>query len=156
LGFSVARKLEAGFELAASGGEASIGVVAFQDRTAGGVGFRPAPSFLVRDHYSLRDSVIGDGQPTEFVDPPIGADTVPILLDVPANNLTLENRGWEVVARFPELRRLRLRLEAQGAWLDTKMFRDGLDFGVRFNEFQTDASAPRSPYWEGVTNTGVR
>src|SRR5690606_38124743 len=89
LGYARARKLEAGFELATSDGDASLAVTAFHDRTTGAVAYRPEIQFLLRDRYALRDSVIGDGLPTEFLDPPTHADTVPIRLDVPANLQTL-------------------------------------------------------------------
>lgn len=156
LGFSVARKAEAGIELASSGGEASLTLTAFRDRTEGGVGFRSEPGFLLRDRFALTDSVVGDGQPTDYVEPAIATDTLPILLDIPDNNLTLDNRGWELTARFPEFRPLRLRLEVQGAWIETELFKEGLDFGFRFRNFQIDERIPRWPFWESVTNEGLR
>ena len=156
LGFAVGSKREAGIQIVTGRRGLTLDVVAFRDRTRGGVGFRSQPGFLVRDLFDFADSTTGTGQPPTLIEPPTRADTVPILLDVPANVLTLENRGLEATVQFPEIRPLRLRLHVQGAWVKTDFADEGLDFGNAFRNFQVNGSIPRSPYWNGVTRKSER
>ena len=155
LGFATGHKREAGFEIAPSR-HASLALVAFRDRTTGGVGFRPESGFLLREHFDFVDSTQGTGVPPTIVEPASRADTVPILVDRPANILTLESRGWEATLTLPELRALRLQLSVQGARVNTRLFQDGPDFGRPFSDFQLSETDPRSPYWENITRTSAR
>lgn len=156
LGFAVGSKREAGVQIVTGRRGLTLDFVIFRDRTDGGVGFRSDPGFLVRDLYDFVDSTTGTGQPPTLIEPPTRADTVPILLDVPANVLNLENRGVEATVQLPEVRPLRLRLHVQGAWVRTEFEDEGLDFGSAFPNFQVNGSDPRSPYWEGVTRRSER
>jgi hypothetical protein len=155
LGFAVGHKREAGFEIA-PGRHTALALVAFRDRTTGGVGFRPDPGFLLRDHYDFVDSTQGTGQPPTIVEPASRSDTVPILVDRPANILTLESRGWEGTLTLPEVRPLRLQLSVQGALVKTTFFQEGPDFGRPFSDFQLSETDQRSPYWENITRTSER
>ncbi len=94
--------------------------------------------------------------PPEIIEPPFEVDTVPILIDRRANNLTLENRGIELTARLPEFRPLRTRLDVLGAWTETRFEKDGLDFGTGFNEFQLNDNIRRAPFWEDPIREGER
>jgi len=153
LGFSIARKREVGFELATPRGDATLSLVAFNERTTGGIGFRSDPVFLLREHFDLTDSTLGTGSPPQIVEPASFADTVPVLIDRPANILSLESRGYEATLALPPVRPLGLRLEVQGAWIKTEFFQDAVDFGRSFNDFQV-GTAPRAPYWDAVRRTG--
>lgn len=155
LGFSRTTKAEAGIEVAPAR-DLSLSVTAFRDRTEGGVGIRSTPAVIFRDRYELSDSTIGTGARPEIRDPPITSDSTPVILDVPDNNLTLAARGLELTARLPQLRPLRTALEVQGALIETELLKDGLDFGTRFGSFQMDERVGRAPFWESVTQTGVR
>ncbi len=81
---------------------------------------------------------------------------MPVLIDRPSNNLVLETKGLELTASLPELRPLRTRLDIQGAWIRTEFFKEGLDFGAGFGEFQLDARDPRNPFWEDPVRVGER
>lgn len=155
LGFSTTRKAELGVEIGL-GRDGSLAVVAFDDRTRGGVGFREKPDFLLRERFQVTDSVVGNGIRPEIIEPPFEVDTVPILIDQPSNNLRLESRGIELAVRLPELRPLRSRLDVLGAWVRTEFQKDGLDFGVGFREFQLDDRIPRTPFWEDPIRVGER
>jgi outer membrane receptor protein involved in Fe transport len=154
LGFAVARKVEAGIELASPGGDVGLSLVAFRDEITDGVGFLPDPEFVPRDRFDLDATVAG--QPPTVLQPPIGTDTMPVLIDRPANILTQENRGYEATLVLPELRPLRLTLAAQGAWIKTRFVQEGPDFGRAFSDFQLNPAVPRSPYWDGVVRKGER
>jgi hypothetical protein len=155
LGFAVGHKREAGVEIA-PGRHTALGLVAFHDRITGGVGFQPDPGFLRRDHYDFVDSTQGTGQPPTIVEPASRSDTVPILVDRPANILTLESHGWEGTLTLPEIRPLRLQLSIQGALVRTRFFQAGADFGRPFSDFQLSGTQQRSPYWENITRTSER
>ena len=154
LGFAKGRKAEVGIEFAP--GNAAIGLVAFSDRISGAVGFDQTPEFLLRERFQLTDSTPGTGVPPQIIEPAFAVDTVPILIDRPANNLTLESEGFELSASLPELRPLRTRLDVQAALIRTKFFKDGLDFGRLFGNFQLDENVPRAPFWEDPIRTGER
>jgi outer membrane receptor protein involved in Fe transport len=154
LGFAVAEKREVGLELEVGG--ATVSLVGFRDRIERGLGIRGQPDFVLRDHYQLTDSTIGNGQPPEIIEPPFLTDTVPVLVDFPDNIYTITSRGLELIASLPELRPLRTRLEVIGSWVKTKKESDNLYFSTQqdFTDFQLMGHIPRTPYWEGVTETG--
>lgn len=156
LGFSRTLKAEAGIEISGPIPGFSLGLTAFRDHTTGGVGIRHAPRAVLRDRYALADSTLGTGAPPRIIEPPVATDSIPVLLDIPDNLLTLASRGLEITARLPELRALRTRLDVQGALIETRLVKEGLDFGTRFGDFQLDWRVPRAPFWESVTQTGVR
>jgi hypothetical protein len=156
LGFAVGTKSEAGFEIATSRRGASLAVTFYRDRTRGSAGLNPVPGFLTRDLYDFSDSSF-TGQPPTLIQPPTRADTVPILVDHPANNLRLLSEGVEVSLGLPQVRPLNLKLDVAAAWAKTELARDGLDFGRVFGEsFQMNANRVRSPYWESPVRTGDR
>lgn len=155
LGFIRATKAEAGVDLLL-GSDAAISAVAFRDEVEGGVAFRPEPSFLLRERFALTDSIIGNGVKPEIIDPAIGADTVPILIDRPANVVEQRSRGLELVASLPELQPLRTRLQVTGSLVQTRQRAEILDLGPRdqFENFQLLASDERHPFWEPATEFG--
>jgi len=156
LDFVTARKAELGLEIGLGSGGSAVSLVGFSDRISGGVGIRPEPTWLLREHFQLSDSTQGTGVPPEIIEPAAYADTVPVIIDRPANNLTLDSRGLELTASFPEIRPIRTRLELQGAWVRTRLEKEGIDFGSasRFSDFQLDERRRRTPYWEAPTRTG--
>jgi outer membrane receptor protein involved in Fe transport len=149
LGFARATKAEAGVEIGAGG--AIVSLTAFRDEIAGAAGIRQEPTHILRHHYELTDSVLGNAVPPEIIEPPSYTDTVPVLLATPDNHVSLESRGLELVAFLPEIRPLRTRLQIQGAWIRTERATGALDFGTRadFTDFQLLESIDRMPYWEG-------
>ncbi|HUP19542.1 MAG TPA: TonB-dependent receptor [Gemmatimonadota bacterium] len=155
LGFSVGDKAEAGIELALGAAGGALSLVAFRDRVHRGVGVRPEPSFLEREHFALADSTQGTGEPPEIIEPATHADSVPILIHRRANNLELENRGLELTATLPEIPVLRTRFEVQGSLVETSLAQDALDFGLNFSSFQVSENLERAPFWEGGTRTGT-
>lgn len=154
LGWIRATKAELGVEL--SLGEAEISVTAFRDRIDDGVGFRPDTDILLREAFALSDTIIGNGIKPEILLPAIGADTIPILVDRPANIVEQVNRGIELIASLPELRPIRTRLFITGAYIDTEQFTDALDYGARadFEGFQQLANDERAPFWDPVIERG--
>ena len=156
LGFSVATKQEAGIELTPGWRDAVLAVTVYRDRTAGAIGIHPVPGFLPREHYQLSDSTLGTGVPPTIIEPASSVDTVPYLLQQPANNLALRNHGLEATLVLPELSRVRTRLEVQGAMTWSRLEQHDLDFGRSFTAFQVDERIPRAPYWDAVTRTGQR
>lgn len=155
LGFSRTRKTELGVEVG-SPRVATLGLVAFRDRTAGAAGLVRSPSFLLRDRYALTDSSTGTGRPPSIIEPPVGADTVPILVDAAGAVLDLDNRGVEMTATLPEWTRLHTRLEVSGAWTRSRLTTTGPEFPNSFGTFQADARIARVPFWDGTTRTGER
>ena len=156
LGFSVARKMEAGIEFSDQRTKSALGLTVFRDRTRDAIGFASEPTFLLREHFDLVDSTQGTGQPPTIIEPASFADSVPVLLDRPSNNHRLLNEGVELTASLPEIPALRTQIEVQGAWIRTRMEKNGLDFGNGFGEFQLDGRIPRSPYWISPVRTGER
>lgn len=156
LGFIRSRKLEVGPEVALGGSVVSL--TAFNDRITDGVGILPEPSHILRDRFALTDSVIGNGVRPEIITPPTGADTIPVLIDRPANFIEQTSRGLELVASFPELEALRTRLQMTGAYVETRRTLDGIFFGPRrnFSDFQLLESDERNPYWLGAEELGER
>jgi hypothetical protein len=151
LGYSVADRLEGGFELNLPSG-AQISLVGYHDRITGGVGFRPELTFFLREQFRIVDSTIGTGRPPEFEEPAFAADTVPVLIDRPANNLDLRTSGVELVATLPEFARTRLAL--LGSWARSRLRNHDIEFGSAFSTFQLDERVPRTPYWDGGIRTG--
>jgi outer membrane receptor protein involved in Fe transport len=152
LGFSVATKAEAGFEMEI--GDAVISAVAYRQRVTGGVGQQPEPGLLLRDHYVLQPT--NPGMPPNIIEPPDYADTIPIVTERPANNTVLSTRGVELTAFLPEIALLRTRFELQGAWIETETEEGGLDVGgaTRFRDFQLTPSQQRIPYWKPPVRGG--
>jgi hypothetical protein len=156
LGFAVSEKAEVGFELGF--GRSAISLVAFRDKISDAVAVGGAPGYILRDHYDLVDSTRGTGHPPEIVEPAAYSDTVPILLEVPANIMTMTSRGLELTAVLPEIPWLRTRLHVTGQWIETKSRVDALYFGSKwtFGEFALSAIDERTPYWGPTTETGER
>ncbi|HEX9692588.1 MAG TPA: TonB-dependent receptor [Gemmatimonadales bacterium] len=156
LGFSTGEKAEAGFEVGTGG--SVISVVVFRDRIRGGVGFRQDLTSLLRDHYQLTDSITGNGIPPEIIEPASGADTVPIMIQRPANHLTVVSEGIELTATLPEIPKLRTRIQVQGALVRTDWRSDAIHVGTasRFSDFQVSTVQQRAPYWEGVHERGEK
>lgn len=156
LGFSTGEKAEAGFELGTGG--SVISLVAFRDRIDGGVGLRQDLTYLLRDHYQLTDSLTGNGIPPEIIEPPSGADTVPILVLRPANYLRLVTEGIELTATLPEIPKIRTRLQVQGSLVRTDWTSDAIHVGTatRFSDFQLSQVQQRAPYWQGVHERGEK
>jgi hypothetical protein len=156
LGFSIGEKAEVGFEVGTGG--SVISVVAFRDRIDGGVGLRQDLTSLLRDQYQLTDSVTGNGIPPEIIEPPSGADTVPIVVLRPANHLRLVTEGIELIATLPEIPKLRTRLQVQGSLIRTDWTSDAINVGsaTRFSDFQLSQVQQRAPYWQGVHERGEK
>jgi ferric enterobactin receptor len=154
LGMAVGTKAEAGIEVGM--GASVLSLVGFRERIEGAVGIRPEPGWLPRDRFRLADSIPGTGRPPQLVEPPIGADTIPLMVQRPANNTEIRTEGIEVVALLPEIPRLRLRVQAQASWLHTRQEKSDLDFGTasRFQEFQVSPNIPRIPYYENPVRVG--
>ena len=154
LGLSVGTKREIGMELDV--GEGTIALTAFQDRIDRAVGIRRVPDFITRDHFELSDSVTGNGIKPGIVLPPVFTDSVPVLLDQPANLFTQVNRGLELTAALPEVTSVATQLHVIGSWIETRTTTDMRFFESRdrFFGFQVSAGQERSPYWEGITERG--
>lgn len=155
LRYSLADKIEAGFEIDLGRG-GGIAVVAFSDRIKRGVGVVAEPTFLFRDRFRLADTVPGTGRPPRLIEPPVSQDTVPVIIDRRANNLTLRGSGVEVTATLPELRPLRARVALQAAWVRNRLETESVEFGPGFSVFQLNESIARAPYWQGATRYGER
>jgi outer membrane receptor protein involved in Fe transport len=153
---AVTTKQEAGVEIGLGRRGGVFAVVAFRDRVDGAIGLRREPQFLLRDRFQLADSTLGTGRPPPLLEPPTHADTIPVLLARPSNTLTLETSGYEMTLALPELTRLHTRVEVQAAWLRTSLHSAGIEVGGYFGPFQVDPRRPRTPYWEGSTQTGAR
>jgi hypothetical protein len=158
LSLAVAAKTDAGVEIGLGRSGAALSLVGFRDRTRGAAGIVRQATSLLRAHYDLTDSTQGTGRPPGFVEPASYVDTVPVLLDAPANNLTLDSRGFELTALLPELRVIRTRLDVQASSVRTDVLSAGVYFGSgsSFSDFQLDGRKVRAPYWEGATRTGRR
>jgi len=154
LGFSRATKAELGLEAGFAGGTVSL--VGYQDRIDGGVGHQQIPDFLLRAHYALTDTVLGNGIPPGIIEPPLYSDTVPIFIDRPENDVTQVTRGVELEAMLPEIRPLHTRVQIEGSYAHTRQWSTALyfgDFGT-VPAFELSDSEPRLPYWSGGTSTG--
>jgi outer membrane receptor protein involved in Fe transport len=158
LGFAVGNKAEAGFEVDLGRRGAALSVVAFVDGTTGGVGYDVQPTFLLREHFALRDSTVGTGRPPQYVTPAQAVDTVPIFIDRPRNLQRIENRGVEWTLSLPEIQRIRTHFELQGAWTVSRLSNDAVDLGQppSVSNFQLDSLVKRAPYWKGTVERGER
>src|SRR5205085_944761 len=109
------------------------------------------------DIYALADTGIGTGQPGRIVEPPIGADTIPIFVDRPTNAIAFGTKGWEVTLALPEIPGIRTRLEVLGAFTESAWSTGDRDLGLaqRVSEFQSNASIARIAYWDGAARTGA-
>jgi outer membrane receptor protein involved in Fe transport len=156
LGLSEGEKAEAGVEVGR--GDWVVSLVAFRDRIEGGVGIRQDLTYLLRDHYQLTDSITGNGIPPEIIEPPSSADTVPIIVQRPANHLDVTNEGFELVATLPEIPLLRTRLQVLGSWVRTDWKAIGVHVGTatRFSDFQMSQVQQRAPYWLDVLERGEK
>lgn len=156
LGWIRATKAEVGIEFGVGGAEVSL--VAFRDRIEDGVGIDPIRSFLLRDRFALSDTTIGNGIKPEILLPPVGADTIPILIDRPANVVEQVNKGIELVASLPEIRPIRTRLHVTGALVETEQTTNSLDYGPRtqFQNFQLLETQARAPFWDPILEFGRR
>jgi hypothetical protein len=152
LGFSVARKAEAGVEMVLGG--SALSVVVHSEKILGAVGLHPEPSYLLRDRYALEATA--PGQPPRVLEPPVGADTIPILVQRPTNNTDIATRGVEITAQFPEIRALRTRVQILAAATETDQVNHDLEFGgaARYQEFQLATTHRRIPYWEARERNG--
>mgnify|MGYP001593462251 CR=1 FL=1 len=150
-----ADKGELGVELDLGGGS-QIAVVGYLDRVRRAVGVTLEPTYLIRERYTVDSATINQGRPPGVLQPPVAADTVPVLIDRPDNNLDLRSRGLELTAILPEIAPLRIRIAAQAAWSWSRLESDGVDFGTGFDEFQLSERRLRAPYWESIVQTGER
>ena len=156
LGFARTDRLEAGFELDLGRGGATLGVTAYDDRLRHAPSTGDAVDAVLRERFTIADSSAGTGRPPGYIEPADVIDTVPVLLGRLENNLSQRSRGIEVTMSTPTIPMLRTRLEVQGAWLDTRMRRDGYEFvGSAFYEFQLRDHA-RIPFYDATTRTGKR
>ncbi len=158
LGFAIGHKAEAGGELDIGDMGAAISVTAFRDVTTGAVAYDSRPTFLLREHFALRDSSVGTGRPPQYVTPAQAIDTVPVFLDRPENLQRVENRGFEWTVSLPEMSALQTRVEVSGAWTTSRLSDGLIDVGQssRVTEFQLDSLKKRTPYWLGNTERGAR
>ncbi len=158
LGLSNARKAEVGAEFVLGNTGGAISVVVFSERLTDAVGLRFQPSSLLREHFDLSDSTLGTGVPPTIIEPAAFVDTVPILIQQPANNFTVKTRGVEFTAFLPQLKVISTNLEVQGSWIKEELSADGIEFGALadFENFQFNGTTPRVPFWDGRSPTGVR
>lgn len=156
LGFAVASKAEAGVEIGP--GSWAVSLVAFRDRIRNAVAEPGLPGYLLRDHYDLTDSTRGTGVPPDIVEPAAYSDTVPTLLAVPRNVMTLSSRGFELQALLPEIRQLHTRVNVTGQWIETRQYVDAPYFGSAsaFGSFALSVTQQRTPYWGAATELGRR
>jgi ferric enterobactin receptor len=151
LGYSVADRLEAGLELNLPNG-VQASVVGYHDRIRGAIGFRPEVTYFLRERFRIVDSTIGTGRPPLFEEPAFATDTVPVLIDRPANNQDLTTSGIELVATLPEFARTRLAF--LGSWARSRLRNRDIEFSGGFSDFQLNQNDPRTPYWDGGIRTG--
>jgi hypothetical protein len=155
LAMSRADKAEAGFEIDLGQGS-QLAVAGYLDRIRGAVGIDAFPTFLIRERFAVDSSTIGTGQPPGVIEPAFARDSIPSLIDRPANNLRLRSSGIELTAILPEIKPLRTRVAFSGAWSKSRLESSSLEFGTNFDDFQLTETQPRSPYWEGTVRTGDR
>jgi len=152
---SRADKGELGVELDLGGGS-QIALVGYLDRVRRAVGVTLEPTYLIRDRYAVDSASINQGRPPDVLQPPTAADTVPVLIDRPDNNLDLRSRGLELTAILPEMVPLRTRIAVLAAWSWSRLESKGVDFGTGFDDFQLSERQQRAPYWESLVQTGQR
>lgn len=155
LGYAVADNFEAGVEADLGREGTQIALSLFQSTVRGAVGTLAEPASFLREHFRIVDSTVGTGRPPAYEEPAFAADSVPVLIDRPGNSATMINRGAELTALFPEIPALHTRIEAQGAWIRSRVENQSIAFNPEFSDFQVRLT-PRAPYWEGATATGER
>lgn len=155
LGFSVADRLEAGFEAELAPG-AQIAFVAFRDKVKGGAGVAVEATSFLRERFDIDPATIGTGRPPEYLTPAASADTVPVLIDRPSNNLTFTSKGVELIAIMPEITGTRTRVALLGSYVSSRVENAGIELNRSFYDFQLGGTIPRVPYWDGTTRTGDR
>jgi hypothetical protein len=155
LRYSYSDRAETGFELELGRPDAQLSVITYADRLHRGVGIVPQPTFVLRDHYQLSDSTAGTGVPPQIIEPPSSRDTVPVLIDQRANNITLNSSGAEATLTLPELPRVRTRIAVQGSIARSRLTQSGVELPSRFSDFQLDQTRARYPYWTGTVRTGA-
>ena len=155
LGFSHLDRGEVGVDLRFANGQGALSVVAYADALRGGVAVAERYATVVRNHYALGGPPPGSGQKPTIIEPPSSVDTVPVLVDTPTNNSTSDARGVEMVASFPEIPHLRLRIETQAQYATNRVRTQDVEFGRPFTDFQQGTGA-RSPFWDPTTRTGER
>ncbi len=156
LGYSVADKVEAGFEADVGHRGAQVSFLVFRDRIKGGVGIQSTPTSFLREHFRIVDSTIGTGRPPDYEIPAFAADSFPVLIDRPDNNTILSSSGAELIAVIPEIPWIRTRIAVQGSYIKSRLETNAVEFRSNFSEFQVTGDFPRVPYWEGATRTGDR
>jgi hypothetical protein len=156
LRYMVSDRAEAGAEIDLGRADAQLTMVVYTDRLSRGVGIQPEPTYLLRDHFQLTDSSAGTGKPPQIVQPASSRDTVPILIDRRANNLTQRGSGAEATLTLPEIPRLHTRASVQGAFVRSRLDNSGVEFASNFSAFQLTDLHQRAPYWSGTTRMGER
>lgn len=155
LRLSIADRAEVAAELDFGGG-GQLTVVAFNDRLTRGVGIDAAPAVLVRERYAIDSTTVNTGRLPRFIEPAFARDSVPVLLDRPANTLTVRATGLEVTALVPEIPRLRTRVAILGSWTRSALSNRSVELTSSFTEFQLSPNIARVPYWNGSERIGER
>lgn len=155
LGYSIGDRIEAGFEAELAPG-AQLAFVAFHDKVKGGVGVAVEATSFLREHFDIDPATIGTGRPPEYLVPASSTDTVPVLIDRPANNLAFTSKGTELVAIIPEIPGTRTRIALMGSYIETRVVNPGVELNRGFYDFQLGGQIPRVPYWDGITRSGNR
>jgi outer membrane receptor protein involved in Fe transport len=158
LGYAVGEKAEAGVEIDFGARGASLSLVAFRDATIGGVAYDPEGTYLLREHFALRDSVPGSGRPPTFITPAQSVDTVPVFIDQPRNMQRVVSRGVEWTLSLPVWAAIQTRLELNGAWTVSRLTNIATYLGQfpQVTSFQLDSLQARIPYWLGTNERGER
>jgi hypothetical protein len=151
LGYTVSDRLEAGIEVDLPD-EAQVSLVAWHDDVKGAIGTQAEATSFLREHFRIVDSTIGTGKPPEYEEPAYKSDSVPVLIDRPANNLDMVSSGLELTALLPEFARTRVAL--LGSWTRSRVVNEDIEFSSGFSDFQLNEDTPRTPYWDGSTRTG--
>jgi hypothetical protein len=150
-----ADKAEAGVELGlGNGGELSL--VGYLEHVDNAVGVDATLTHLIRERFLVDSSTLETGRPPAILPTPFARDTIPTLIDRPANNVQVRTSGLELTMLVPEIETFNLRLAVQGAWARTKLRARGIELASGFSDFQLSPTAQRAPYWEAATRTGER
>jgi outer membrane receptor protein involved in Fe transport len=88
----------------------------YSESTVGAFGTNRFVASLPYERYAVVQTNIGT-PPTVA---PASVDTFMAAYDAPVNTKSIENRGIEVTAEFPEIRALRLLISVNGAWQFTR------------------------------------
>lgn len=155
LGFSHLDRAEAGADVSFANGNGFVSFVAFADALRRGVGYAERYVPVLRSRYGLGGAPPGIGVPPTVLRPPIGIDTVPVLVDTPTNDVSNDGRGVELIVALPEFTPLRLRVETQAQYASSRVRTNDIEFGSTFSEFQ-QTNRPRTPFWDPSTRDGER